>query len=64
MEGPLLRLLIRCFLPSFGSFGKAVSEEKIFLEIKHLETRIVCGEIWPPQAIPVSDWSISKNLLL
>jgi hypothetical protein len=28
---------------SFGSFGKAVSEEKIFLEINQSETRIVCG---------------------
>jgi hypothetical protein len=32
-----------CFLPSFGSFGKAASEEKIFLEINQSETRIVCG---------------------
>jgi hypothetical protein len=31
------------FLPSFGSFGQAVSEEKIFLEINQSETRIVCG---------------------
>jgi hypothetical protein len=31
----------RCFLPSFGSFGKAASEEKIFLEINQSETRIV-----------------------
>jgi hypothetical protein len=31
-------------LPSFGSFGKAVSEEKIFfLEIIQSETRIVYG---------------------
>jgi hypothetical protein len=29
-------------LPSFGSFGKAVSEEK-FLEINQSETIIVCG---------------------
>jgi hypothetical protein len=27
----------RCFLPSFGSYGKVVSE------INHSETRIVCG---------------------
>ena len=27
----LLRTTKRCFLPSFGSFGQAVSEEKIFL---------------------------------
>jgi hypothetical protein len=29
-------------LPSFGSFGQAVLEKKIFLEINHSETRIVC----------------------
>ena len=34
---------IWCFLPSFGSFGQAVSEEKIFLEIDQSETRISCG---------------------
>ena len=27
----LERIFYRCFLPSFGSFGQAVSEEKIFL---------------------------------
>jgi hypothetical protein len=33
-----------CFLPSFDSFGKVVSEEKIFfLEINQSETRIACG---------------------
>jgi hypothetical protein len=31
-----------CFLPSFDSFGKAVSE-KFFLEINQSETRIACG---------------------
>jgi hypothetical protein len=31
-----------CFLPSFDSFGKAVSE-KMFLEINQSETRIACG---------------------
>jgi hypothetical protein len=35
--------LPRCFLPSFDSFGPAVSEEKIFLEINQSETRIACG---------------------
>jgi hypothetical protein len=34
----------RCFLPSFCSFGQAVSEEKIFLEIDQSETRIACGD--------------------
>jgi hypothetical protein len=29
----LERTFFRCFLPGFSSFGKAVSEEKIFLEI-------------------------------
>ena len=29
-EHSLHRTFHRCFLPSFGSFGKAVSEEKIF----------------------------------
>ena len=32
-----------CFQPSFDSFGKAVSEKKIFLEINQSETRIACG---------------------
>jgi hypothetical protein len=30
-EQSLQRTFHRCFLPSFGSFGKAFSEEKIFL---------------------------------
>ena len=30
----------RCFLPSFGSFGQAVSEEKILKKIDQSETRI------------------------
>jgi hypothetical protein len=32
-----------CFLPSFDSFGKVVSEKKIFLEINQSETRIAFG---------------------
>jgi hypothetical protein len=32
-----------CFLPSFDSFSKAVSEKKIFLEINQSEMRIACG---------------------
>jgi hypothetical protein len=42
-EQPLEKTFHRCFLPSFGSFGKAVSEENTFLEINLSETRIVCG---------------------
>ena len=32
-EHSLQRTFHRCFLPSFGSFGKEVSEEKIFLNL-------------------------------
>jgi hypothetical protein len=32
-----------CFLPSFDSFGQAVSEETILLEINQSETKIACG---------------------
>jgi hypothetical protein len=30
-------------LPSFDSFGPAVSEKKIFLEINQSKTRMACG---------------------
>ena len=34
----------RCFLPSFGSFGHALSEERIFRNRRHhSEIRIACG---------------------
>jgi hypothetical protein len=36
-----------------GSFGQAVSEEKIFLGIDQ--------SLWPAQAIRVADWSIHKK---
>ena len=42
-EQNLQRTFQGCFLPSFGSFGQAVSEEKIFKEINQSETRIACG---------------------
>jgi hypothetical protein len=42
-EHSLWRIFQGCFLPSFGSFGQAVSEEKIFLEIDQSETRIAYG---------------------
>jgi hypothetical protein len=42
-EQSLKRTFHRCFLPSFGSFGQVVSEEKIFKKIGQSETRIVCG---------------------
>jgi hypothetical protein len=35
---------ILCILPNFGSFGQAVSEEKLFfLEINQSETRVAFG---------------------
>jgi hypothetical protein len=50
--------------PSIGashqvSVHLAKQFQRRFLEINQPETRIA----WPPQAILVSDWSISKNLL-
>ena len=39
-EQSLYRAFQGCFLPSFDSFGQAVSEEKIFLEINQSETRM------------------------
>jgi hypothetical protein len=46
------------FLPSFGSFGQAVSEEKSaqFVPIRE--------QTWPPQATLVSDWLIFNILLI
>jgi hypothetical protein len=40
----LQRTYHTCLLPSLGSFSQAVSEEKLFLEIDHPETRITCGD--------------------
>jgi hypothetical protein len=42
-EQSLYRTFQGCLLPSIDSFGQAVSEEKIFLEIYQSEIRIVCG---------------------
>ena len=42
-EQSLWRIFQGCFLPCFDSFGQAVSEEKIFLEINQSESRISCG---------------------
>jgi hypothetical protein len=42
-------------------------QRRRFLEIEQSETRIACDihwQTWPPQTILVSDWSISKNILL
>jgi hypothetical protein len=42
-EQSLQRTFQGCFIPSFGSFGQAVSEEIFFLEIDLSETRIAYG---------------------
>jgi hypothetical protein len=44
----------------FDSLGKGVSEEKMFSEISQSEPRMT----WPPQAILVSAWLISKKCSL
>ena len=41
-EQSLQRTLLRCFLPSFSSFGQAVSWEKNFFN-RPIKTRISCG---------------------
>jgi hypothetical protein len=50
-----------CFLPTFDSFGRAVSEKKIFLEINQSETRIafgghVCQRIGTKLALFINDF--------
>jgi hypothetical protein len=39
----LKRTFQGCYLPSVSSFGNAVAEEYIFLEIDQSEKRIACG---------------------
>jgi hypothetical protein len=50
-----------CFLPSFGSFGHAVSEEKILSNWPIRNFVAIYFQTWLPQTILVSDWSISKK---
>jgi hypothetical protein len=38
-----IKIAILILLPSFDSFGKAASEEKIYLEINQSEIIIFCG---------------------
>ena len=50
-EQSLCSTFQECFPPSFGSFGQAVSEENISLDIDQSETRIaygghICKGIW------------------
>jgi hypothetical protein len=58
-EQSLQRTFHRWFLPSFGSFCEAVSSSK---KIAHFVP--IHWQTWPPEAILVSDCSISKNILL
>jgi hypothetical protein len=37
-------------------------QRRRFVLIGQSETRIAYGRTWPPQAILVSDWLISKNI--
>ena len=52
----LQRTFHRCFLPSFGSFGQAVSEEKIFLN-RPIRTK---NCLWRPCLL--MDWDKMCNL--
>jgi hypothetical protein len=61
--------LYTCCLPSFGSFWRDISEEKI--KKNPAKTRIASGghvclpirlQTWQPQVILVSDWSISEKI--
>jgi hypothetical protein len=63
LEQSLYRTFLRCFLPSFRSFDRTVTEEKNFLNqpIRN-KSRVVIAFVvlirkqpWPPQAILVSD---------
>ena len=59
-EHSLKRVLHRCFLPNVGSFGQAVSDEKIFLENDQSETGIACRghvylRIWTNCTIFIED---------
>jgi hypothetical protein len=60
-EQSLQRTFHRCFLPSFGSFGQTVSEEKIFknrpLRNKNCLWRHVCSWIGTKLAIFIEDIS-------
>ena len=47
-EHSLQRTFHRCFLPSFGSFGKVVSEEKIFQKLTNQKQE------WPVAAMSVN----------
>jgi hypothetical protein len=55
-EQSLQRTIHRCFLPSFGSFGQAVSEENIF---RNQPIRNKNGLWWP---CLLTDWNEMSNL--
>ena len=55
-EQSLQRTFHRCFLPSFGSFGQAVSEEKIFFN-RPIRNK---NCLWRPCLL--MDWDEMNNL--
>ena len=55
-EQSLWRTFHRCFLPSFGSFGKAVSEEKIF------RNRPIRNKNWLLRTCLLTIWEEMSNL--
>jgi hypothetical protein len=58
-ERSLERTFHRCFLPSFTSFGWASIYGRVSIKITYFVP--ICWQTWPPQAILVSDWLISKK---
>jgi hypothetical protein len=55
-----------CFLPSFDSFGQAVSEKKIFLEINQSETTMgpLFGLVYLIQISPLTPpGQMNRNLV-
>ena len=57
-EQSLQRTFHRCFLPSFGSFGQAVSEEKIFKNQPNRNKNC----LWQPYACLLMDRDEMSNL--
>ena len=55
-EQSLQRIFHGCFLPSFGSFGKAASEEKIFQKSTNQKQEL------PVAAMFVTNWDEMSNL--
>ena len=61
-EQSLERTFHRCFLPSFSSFGREVSEEKIKMR-KVNERRTTDAKWWQKLTLPMARWA-KKNFIL